>query len=125
MTAREAYSLYVECAVEGANESDGLLSVTCRVGAWVAFVDDEGHRTKVMAAKLNLSLKTAETQLMERLDIHDVAGLVRYAFRVGLIHAWHVRAPHGAPPGPSGFSARPPPHVVSPPRRHTNCTNGP
>jgi len=31
------------------------------VGAWVAFADDEGHRTKVIAAKLNLSLKTAET----------------------------------------------------------------
>jgi len=52
-------------------------------------VDHEGHRTKVIAAKLDLSVKTAEThrtQLMERLDIHDVAGLVRYAFRVGLIH---------------------------------------
>jgi hypothetical protein len=61
MAAREAYSLYVERAVEGANESDGLLSATCRVGAWVAFADDEGHRTKVIAAKLNLSLKTAET----------------------------------------------------------------
>lgn len=24
-------------------------------------------------------------QLMERLDIHDVAGLVRYAIRVGLV----------------------------------------
>lgn len=48
----------------------------------------EGHTTKEIAGKLNLSVKTAEThrtQLMQRLDIHDVAGLVRYAIRVGLI----------------------------------------
>jgi DNA-binding NarL/FixJ family response regulator len=31
------------------------------VGAGVAFADDEGHRTKAIAAKLNLSVKTAET----------------------------------------------------------------
>jgi hypothetical protein len=29
MAAREAYSLYVERAVEGANEADGLLSAAC------------------------------------------------------------------------------------------------
>lgn len=48
----------------------------------------EGHTTKGVAAKLGLSVKTVEThrmQLMERLDIHDVAGLVRYAIRVGLV----------------------------------------
>ena len=60
MAAREAYSLHVERAVEGANESDGLLG-DLPVGAWVAFADDEGHRTKDFDAKLNSSLKTAET----------------------------------------------------------------
>lgn len=48
----------------------------------------EGHTTKDVAKRLNLSVKTVEThraQLMERLDIHDVAGLVRYAIRVGLV----------------------------------------
>ena len=43
-----------------------------------------------MATILNLSIKTVEThraQLMDRLDIHDVAGLVRYAIRSGLIPA--------------------------------------
>ena len=42
----------------------------------------EGQNTKDMAVRLNVSVKTIEThrkQLMERLDIHDVAGLVRYA----------------------------------------------
>ena len=29
MATREAYSLYVERAVEGANEADGPLSATC------------------------------------------------------------------------------------------------
>jgi len=48
----------------------------------------EGHTTKDIAAKLKLSVKTVEThraQLMDRLDIHDVAGLVRFAIRSGLI----------------------------------------
>ncbi len=48
----------------------------------------EGNSTKEIAAKLNVSIKTVEThrtQLMERLDIRDVAGLVRYAIRTGLI----------------------------------------
>ena len=48
----------------------------------------EGRTTKEIAFLLNLSVKTVEThraQLMERLDIHDVAGLVRYAIRQGLV----------------------------------------
>jgi DNA-binding NarL/FixJ family response regulator len=47
----------------------------------------EGHSTKDIARTLAISVKTVEThrtQLMERLDIHDIAGLVRYALRVGL-----------------------------------------
>jgi DNA-binding NarL/FixJ family response regulator len=48
----------------------------------------EGRTTKQIAQTLQISVKTVEThraQLMERLDIHDVAGLVRYAIIVGLI----------------------------------------
>ena len=50
----------------------------------------EGHGTKDIAARLCLSAKTVEThraQLMERLGIHDVAGLVRYAIRTGIVSA--------------------------------------
>ena len=48
----------------------------------------EGRSTKEIAQVLSVSVKTVEThraQLMKRLDIHDVAGLVRYAIRTGLI----------------------------------------
>ena len=48
----------------------------------------EGSSTKEIASKLKLSSKTVEfhrTRLMKRLEIHGVAGLVRYAIRVGVI----------------------------------------
>lgn len=48
----------------------------------------EGHTAKEIAYTLNLSVKTVEThraQLMARLGIHDIAGLVRYAIRTGLV----------------------------------------
>jgi DNA-binding NarL/FixJ family response regulator len=48
----------------------------------------EGNTAKQIAQTLGISVKTAEThraQIMERLGIHDLAGLVRYAIRTGLI----------------------------------------
>jgi DNA-binding NarL/FixJ family response regulator len=50
----------------------------------------EGKNTKEIAFALEISVKTVEShrlQLMARLDIHDVAGLVRYAIRNGLVEA--------------------------------------
>ncbi|MBV9082976.1 MAG: response regulator transcription factor [Acidobacteriaceae bacterium] len=44
----------------------------------------EGVRAKEIAARLSLSPKTVDTyrsSLMRKLDIHDVAGLVKYAIR--------------------------------------------
>jgi DNA-binding NarL/FixJ family response regulator len=48
----------------------------------------EGRSTKEIAFDLSLSVKTVEThraQIMERLRIRDVAGLVRYAMRAGIV----------------------------------------
>ncbi|HZP85303.1 MAG TPA: response regulator transcription factor [Burkholderiales bacterium] len=48
----------------------------------------EGRSTKEIAHVLGLSIKTVEThraQLMQRLSIRDVPGLVRYALRAGLV----------------------------------------
>jgi DNA-binding CsgD family transcriptional regulator len=48
----------------------------------------EGQTTKAIARELGISVKTVETHrslLMERLSIRDVAGLVRYALRLGLV----------------------------------------
>ena len=50
----------------------------------------DGHTTRQIAATLNVAVKTAEsyrTRVMEKLDIHDTAGLVRYAVRRGVISA--------------------------------------
>ena len=50
----------------------------------------EGRTTKEVAFTLAISAKTVEThraQIMERLQIHDVPGLVRFAIRTGLISA--------------------------------------
>jgi DNA-binding NarL/FixJ family response regulator len=48
----------------------------------------EGHTTKEIAARLDISAKTAETyrgHLIKALEIHDVASLTRYAIRAGLV----------------------------------------
>jgi DNA-binding NarL/FixJ family response regulator len=48
----------------------------------------EGHRTRDIATRLKLSVKTVEShrgEVMKRLEIHDVVNLVRYALRVGLV----------------------------------------
>ncbi|MEJ2158916.1 MAG: helix-turn-helix transcriptional regulator [Chromatiales bacterium] len=48
----------------------------------------EGMSTREIASLLNVSIKTVEShraQLMERVEIRDVPGLVRLAIREGLI----------------------------------------
>ena len=49
----------------------------------------KGGRIKEIAFTLKLSVKTVEThrrQVMERLQIFDVPGLVRFALRHGIVH---------------------------------------
>jgi DNA-binding NarL/FixJ family response regulator len=48
----------------------------------------EGRTSKSIAGRLGISVRTVEAhraQLMERLDIHDIAGLVHYAISAGLV----------------------------------------
>ena len=50
----------------------------------------QGYGTREIARRLELGVKTIETHraaVMKRLDIHDVASLVRFAIRVGMIAA--------------------------------------
>jgi DNA-binding NarL/FixJ family response regulator len=49
----------------------------------------EGKSTKEMAYMLKVSIKTIEThraQIMQRLNVRDIPGLVRYAIKVGLVN---------------------------------------
>ena len=48
----------------------------------------EGKSTKETATLLGITVKTAEshrTRLMQKLDIHETASLVRYAVRNGIV----------------------------------------
>jgi len=48
----------------------------------------EGHRTRDIADRLKLSVKTVEShrgEVMKRLEMHGVVKLVRYAMQVGLV----------------------------------------
>jgi len=50
----------------------------------------EGAANKQVAAELSISIKTVEKhrqQLMDKLDIHDTAGLTRYAIAAGVIES--------------------------------------
>jgi len=49
----------------------------------------EGKTTKEIASLLGIGVKTASshrTRLMRKLEVHQTAGLVRYAIRLGLVH---------------------------------------
>jgi two-component system, NarL family, response regulator NreC len=79
--------LVVGAYLSGKNAvSDPLTSREREVVQLVA----EGHTTKEIAGLLNLGVKTVESyrsQIMGKLEIHETAGLVRYAIRSGLIQA--------------------------------------
>lgn len=82
--SRTVVENYLQCA---AGEVDPIEQLTARQREVLQLLA-EGKSTKEIAYLLGISIKTAEahrSQLMDRLDIHDVAGLVRYAIRTGLI----------------------------------------
>ena len=66
---------------------DLLASLTSRQRQILKLIA-EGQSTKEIGSNLNISVKTVEShraKLAEKLGIHDVAGLVRFAIRIGLI----------------------------------------
>jgi DNA-binding NarL/FixJ family response regulator len=70
-------------------ESSPLALLTARQREILQLIA-EGQSTKEIGFRLSLSTKTVETHrrlLMERLGIHDVAGLARFAVRAGLVSA--------------------------------------
>jgi len=71
-------------AFSGGRPSPGLTARQTQILRLIAM----GHSSKEVARELDLSIKTVEThrtQIMDRLDIRDLAGLVRYAVRSGLV----------------------------------------
>lgn len=81
--SRQVVDDYVE-RVTGSASPSGLTPRQRDVLRLIA----SGASSKQAAAALGLSTKTIEAhraQIMERLDIHDLPGLVRYALRTGLI----------------------------------------
>lgn len=70
-----------------ARELRPIERVTRRQGEVLQLIA-EGKTTREIAQILGISVKTVEThrgRLMEKLDLHDVAGVVRYAIRSGVI----------------------------------------
>ena len=80
--------LAVQSYMQHAGEVEGPLGVLTPRQREILQLIAEGHGTKDIGLRLDLSVKTVEThraQIMERLGIHDLAGLVRFAIRVGLV----------------------------------------
>jgi DNA-binding NarL/FixJ family response regulator len=73
-------------AFSGNRASPGLTSRQTEILRLIA----QGQSSKEVARTLGLSIKTVEThrtQIMDRLEIRDLAGLVRYAIRSGIVGA--------------------------------------
>jgi DNA-binding NarL/FixJ family response regulator len=81
--------LYREAYVKGRQLGRGTEHLTSREQEVLQMVA-EGHVNKQIAAMLSLSIKTVEKhrqQLMDKLNIHDIAGLTRYAIAHGVIES--------------------------------------
>lgn len=71
----------------GANAKKGVEILTAREREILQLIA-ESYSTKEVAQKLGISVKTAEnhrTNLMKKLDLHDVASLTRFAIQHGLV----------------------------------------
>ena len=76
---------YISCRRASVNHSTGT-DLTTREREVLQLIA-EGNSTKEIAASLHVSVKTVETHrqhVMEKLDIHNIAGLTKYAIREGI-----------------------------------------
>ncbi len=77
----------ISCYLEENGGAIGSVMLTSRQRQVLKFIA-EGHSTRDIGTMLHLSAKTIDTyraQIMEKLDIHSVSGLVRYAIRHNII----------------------------------------
>jgi DNA-binding NarL/FixJ family response regulator len=87
LTPKISRSVVEQFLDDGEEAADPLSGLTARQREILQLIA-EGRTTKEIAGVLDVSVKTVEThraRLMERLDIHDVPGLVRFAIRAGLV----------------------------------------
>ena len=78
-----------EAALEFSKESTETSTELTPRQQEVLILVARGSSTRDIARSLDIAIKTVEThraQLMARLNIHDVAGLVRYAIKKGLVN---------------------------------------
>ena len=84
----EIAHLLVEAAARPAEGFESPLSMITTREREVLQLLGEGHSSKEIAGALSVSVRTADAHrasLMNKLDIHKVSGLVRFAIREGLI----------------------------------------
>ncbi len=78
---------YIRHAEGGSGDFDSINLLTGREREILQLIA-EGHTNKAIAHLLKLSVKTVDvhrSHIMEKLNIHDVTGLVKYSIRKGLI----------------------------------------
>lgn len=69
-------------------QADSMIDLLTPREREIAVLIAQSHSSKEVAAKLNISIKTSENHranLMRKLGVHDVAGLVRFVVRHGLV----------------------------------------
>lgn len=85
----DAFSKTVRDALaKPTTQADSMIDLLTPREREIAVLISQSHSSKEVAAKLNISIKTSENHranLMRKLGVHDVAGLVRFAVRHGLV----------------------------------------